>query len=140
MNSDALVLNLLSGLLGALIGAFISLYLYRNSQRNAARQKLLGLVYQLGFQSYWNAGSNNWTLSIQEHYHQLWVLYTELRQWLFPWQRKRLDQAWHSYIRFPEYNDIPDTEFQKIYVKGTYSDNRDVTNACSEFVRFLTKS
>jgi hypothetical protein len=48
---DALSLNLISGLLGALVGAGISLYIYRRGQFEAARQKLLGLVYELGFGS-----------------------------------------------------------------------------------------
>ena len=139
LSMGSLLLNLISGLVGAVVGAGISIYLYRRGQVETARQKLLGLVYQLGFQSWHNAGRNNWTLSIHEHYHQLWVLYAELHRFLMPWQRKKLDQAWYDYIRFPAYEEIPDTEFHKVFVKGTYASNREVTEASGKFVRFLTK-
>jgi hypothetical protein len=37
------------------------------------------------------------------------------------------------------YDDIPDNEFQKIFVKGVYTSREEAVRASSEFVRFLTE-
>lgn len=137
---DSISLNLILGLLGALIGAGISLYIYRRSQMETARQKLLALVYQLGFESWHNPQEGKPGIIFHEHYRFLWVSYTELRQCLLlPWKRKRFDKAWHGYMRMDDYDEIPDDEFYKIFSKGTHTSKEEAVRASSEFVSFLTK-
>ncbi len=137
---DSISLNLISGLLGALIGAGISLYIYRRSQMETARQKLLALVYQLGFESWHNPQEGKPGIIFYEHYRVLWVLYTELRQCLLlPWKRKKFDKAWQKYMRIDYYDEIPDNEFYKIFSLGTHTSKEEAVRASSEFVSFLTK-
>lgn len=137
---DPVALNLISGLLGALIGAGISLYIYRRSQFETARQKLLALVYQLGFESWYNPQEGKPGNIFHEQYRFLWVLYTELRLCLLlPWKRKRFDKAWQKYMRIDYYEEIPDDEISKIFSKGTHSSRDEAVRASSEFVSFLTK-
>ena len=137
---DPIALNLISGLLGALIGAGISVYIFHRSQFETARQKLLALVYQLGFESWYNPQEGKPGIIFHEHYRFLWVSYAELRQCLLlPWRRKSLDKAWQKYMQMDHYyDDIPDSEFQKIFAKGVHKTREEAVKASSEFVRFLT--
>jgi hypothetical protein len=137
----SLLFNLISGLVGALIGAGISIYIYRRSQRDAAQQKLLAMVYRLGFESWYNPQEGKPGLIFHEHYNLLWSLYAELRQCiLMPWNRKRLDKAWQKYMHMDNYYDeIPNSEFWKIFAKGTHTSKEEAVRASSEFVDFLRK-
>ena len=136
---DSLVANLLSGLFGALIGAFISIYIYHRSRLHAARQKLLALVYQFGFQSWWNPEQGKPTMIFHNNYPALWGAYTDLRQCLPPWRRKGLDKAWQKYMRMDHYYDeIPDDQIGKIFHKGAVTSRDEAVKLSGDFVAFLT--
>jgi hypothetical protein len=101
--------NLLSGLIGALLGAAITYYIHHRSQFDTARQNLLAIVYQLGYESYSKPADGKPELPFREHYRLLWVAYSGLRRCLlFPWSRKSLDKAWHKYAHMEFYDEIPD--------------------------------
>lgn len=131
--------NLLSGLIGALIGAFISFYIYRRNRRDAARQKLLTLVYRLGFESWWNPETGKPAIIFHDNYPSLWEAYEQLRHCLPIWKRKRLDQAWHKYMSNEYYDEIPDDQIGKVFQKGTFTTRDQAVKASQEFVSFLTR-
>jgi hypothetical protein len=135
---DSVTSNLLSGLIGALIGASISFYVHYRSRLDAARQKLLGLVYRLGFQSWWNPESGKPALIFHDNYPALWEAYAELRRYLPVWRRKSLDKAWQKYMRIEYYDEIPDDEPWKVFQKGTVTSRDEAVRVSGEFVRFLT--
>lgn len=135
---NPVVSNLLSGLIGALIGAFITSYFYYRSRQDSARQKLLGLVYQLGFKSHWDPEPGRPALIFHEHYPRLWEAYADLRRSLPRWRRKSLDKAWQKYVKVEYYKDIPDDQISKVFFKGTVSTKEEAVRVSSEFVIFLS--
>ncbi len=136
---NPVVFNLLSGLIRALIGAFITFYLYYRSRQDAARQKLLGLVYQLGFKSYWNPELGKPGIIFHDRYPSLWEAYADLRRSLPLWKGTTLDKAWHKYVKIDYYDDIPDDEISKVFSKGIPSTKEEAVRVSSEFVSFLSK-
>ena len=91
------------------------------NRKVAAIEKMLSLVYPIGFKSWWEPDQGNPNRIFHENYSQLWSAYAALRAALPWWKRKGLDKAWQKYMVIDYYVQIPEDEYSKIFQKGTHN-------------------
>lgn len=131
------ILNLASALIGAIIGAYVAIRINSANRRIAAIEKMLALVYPIGFKSWWKPEEGKPALIFHENYSELWGAYAGLRAALPWWKRKGLDKAWQRYMAIDYYDQIPDDQHSKIFQKGTHKSREEAVEKSSEFVRYL---
>ena len=131
------LLNLMSGVIGAILGAYVAIWINRANRKVAAIEKLLSLVYPIGFKSWWDPENGKPGKIFHEKYSELWGAYTGLRAALPWWKRKRLDQAWQRYMVVDYYDQIPEDQYSKIFHKGTHKSRDEAVERSAEFVCYL---
>ena len=136
---EQLMLSLASGLIGTIIGAYIAIRLSSRNRTIAAIERLLSLVYPIGFMSWHQPNEGKPALIFQEHYSELWAAYAALRPALPCWKRRRLDTAWQRYMVMEYYDQIPDGQPSKVFQKGTHKTRDEALERSAEFVRYLIK-
>ena len=119
------VLNLASGLIGAILGAWVASRINCANRTVAAVEKMLSLVYPIGFKSWWKPEEGKPALIFHENYPELWGAYAALRAALPWWKRKRLDKAWQKFMVVDYYDQIPEGEYSKIFQKGTHKSREE---------------
>jgi len=134
---EQLLLSLASGFLGAIIGAYVAIRINSANRKIAAIDHMLSLVYPIGFKSWWQPEEGKPALIFHEHYSELWIAYAALRAALPCGKRKRLDAAWHEYMRIDYYDQIPDDQYSKIFQKGTHRTREEAVERSGKFVRYL---
>jgi hypothetical protein len=134
------ILPLTSGFIGAILGAAVALWISRANRRVAAVERMLSLVYPIGFKSWWQPEGGKPALIFHENYTELWAAYAALRAALPWWKRKGLDKAWQTYMMMVDYYDqIPDDEYHKVFQKGTHKSREEAVQRSGEFVRYLVQ-
>lgn len=93
------LLSLTSAFVGAIIGASVAIWINRANHRVAATEKMLALVYPIGFKSWWKTEEGKPALIFHENYSELWGAYAALRAALPWWKRKKLDKARNSQVK-----------------------------------------
>lgn len=131
------ILNMASALIGATIGAYVAIHINRANRRIATTEKMLSLVYPIGFKSWWKPEEGKSALIFHENYSELWGAYAALRAALPWWKRKGLDKAWQRYMVIDYYDQIPDDELSKVFKKGTHKSREEAVEKSGEFIRYL---
>lgn len=131
------LLSLTSAFVGAIIGASVAIWINRANRRIAATEKMLALVYPIGFKSWWTPEEGKPALIFHENYSELWGAYAALRAALPWWKRKKLDKAWQRYMVIDYYDQIPEDEYSKVFQKGTHKSREEAVERSGEFVRYL---
>ena len=131
------ILPLTSGFIGAILGAAVAFRINSSNRKVAAVEKMLSLVYPIGFKSWWQPEEGKPGLIFHENYSELWAAYAALRAALPWWKRKGLDKAWHRYMVVDYYDEIPDHEYSKVFHKGTHKSREEAVQQGGEFVRYL---
>jgi hypothetical protein len=134
---EQFLLSLASGFLGAILGSYVTIRINSGNRKVAAIEKMLSLVYPIGFKSWWQPEEGRPALIFHEHYSELWAAYTALRAALPWWKRKRLDAAWNKYMVIDYYDQIPDDEHSKVFQKGTHKTREEAVERSGEFVKYL---
>ena len=132
-----IMLGLASGFLGAILGGYIAIRINSGNRKVAAIEKMLSIVYPIGFKSWWQPEEGKPELIFHEHYSTLWAAYVALRTALPCWKRKNLDTAWQRYIAIDYYDQIPDDQQSKIFQKGCHKTREEAVERSGEFVRYL---
>ncbi len=135
--SDLQFSDLLSGVIGAMLGAYVAIKINSDNRKIAAIEHMLSLVYQIGFKSWWQPEEGKPALIFQENYSELWAAYAALRTALPFWKRKSLDTAWQKYMVIDYYDQIPDSQYSKIFQKGTHKTREEAVEKSGEFVKYL---
>lgn len=130
-------LNLTSGLIGTMLGVWIAGWINSANRKVAAIEKMLSLVYPIGFKSWWKPEEGKPALIFHENYSELWCAYAALRAALPWWKRKGLEKAWQRYMVIDYYEKIPDDEYSKVFQKGTHKTREEAVERSGEFVRYL---
>lgn len=126
--------NIASGFLGALIGACVAIRINYENRQISAVEDMIALVYPLGFESFWEPDQARPAMIFHEHYPQLWRAQASLRAAL-PWfKRKEFDTKWQ---RFMAINEIPDDQWSKVFLKGTYTTRDEAVQRSAEFLEYL---
>ena len=133
------LLNLTSAFVGAIIGAYVAIRINRANRRIAATEKMLALVYPIGFKSWWKPEEGKPALIFHENYSELWGAYSALRAALPWWKRKGLDKAWQRYMMIDYYDRIPEDEYSKVFHKGTHKSREEAVERSGEFIRYLVE-
>jgi hypothetical protein len=136
---EHVILSLVSGLIGAIIGAGGALWINSTNHRVAAIEKMISLVYPIGFRSWYEPEEGKPDKIFYDSYSELWGAYAALRAALPWWKRKGLDKAWQQYAAIEYYDEIPEDEYSKIFQRGTHISKREAVERSSEFVRYLLK-
>ncbi len=131
------MLSLMSGFLGALLGGYVAIRINRGNRKVAAIERMLSVVYPIGFKSWWQPEEGKPALIFHEHYSELWAAYAALRATLPWWKRTSLDGAWQRYMVIDYYNQIPDDQYSKVFQKGTHKTKEEAVERSGEFVRYL---
>ena len=131
------LLSLTSAFVGAIIGASVAIWINRANRRVAATEKMLALVYPIGFKSWWKPEEGKPALIFHENYSELWGAYATLRAALSWWKRKKLDKAWQRYMVIDYYDQIPEDQYSKVFQKGTHKSREEAVERSGEFVRYL---
>lgn len=134
---EQFMLSLASGFLGAILGAYVAIRINGGNRKIAAIEHMLSLVYPIGFKSWWQPEEGKPALIFHEHYSELWAAYAALRAALPYWKRKGLDAAWQKYMVIDYYDQIPDDQYSKVFVKGTHRTREEAVERSGEFVRYL---
>jgi len=109
------ILNLISGFIGAALGAYVAIRINSANRKVAAIEKMLSLVYPIGFKSWWQPDEGRPALIFHENYSELWGAYAALRAALPWWKRKGLEKAWQRYMVLDYYDQIPEGEYSKVF-------------------------
>ena len=133
------ILNLTSGFIGAILGAYVAIKINNANRKVVAIEKMLSLVYPIGFKSWWEPEQGKPALIFQEKYSELWGAYAALRAALPWWKRKGLDKAWQKYMVIDYYDQIPEDQYSKVFQKGTHKSREEAVERSGEFVRYLIK-
>lgn len=131
------ILNLTSGFIGAIVGACVAILINSANRKVSAIEKMLSLVYPIGFKSWWKPEEGKPGLIFQENYSELWGAYAALRAALPWWRRKGLDRAWQRYMVIDYYDQIPEDQYSKVFQKGTHKSREEAVERSGEFVRYL---
>lgn len=131
------ILPLTSGFIGAILGAAVALRINHANRKLAAVERMLSLVYPIGFKSWWQPEEGKPGLIFHENYSGLWGAYAALRAALPRRKRKGLDKAWHRYMVVDYYNEIPDDDHSKVFHKGTHKSREEAVQRSGELVRYL---
>lgn len=131
------ILPLTSGFIGAILGAAVTLRINHTNRKIAAVEKMLALVYPIGFKSWWHPDEGKASLIFHENYSELWGAYAALRAALPRRKRKGLDKAWHNYMAVDYYDEIPDDQYSKVFHKGTHKSREEAVQRSAEFLRYL---
>ena len=132
------ILSLTSGFIGAILGACVALRINSANRKVAAVERMLSLVYPIGFKSWWQPEEGKPALIFHKRYSELWGAYAALRAALPWWRRKGLDKAWHRYMVIDYYDQMPD-DGSKIFHKGTHKSREEAVQRSAEFVRYLVE-
>lgn len=133
------ILPLVSGFVGAILGAFVALGINSANRRIAATEKMLSLVYLIGFRSWSNPDEGRPGMIFHENYSELWNASAALRAAL-PWRKQKgFDKAWQKYMRIEYYDEIPEDQYSKIFQKGTHRSKEEAVERSAEFVRYLIR-
>lgn len=133
------LLSLTSGLIGTIVGVWMAGWINRSNRKVAAIERMVSLVYPIGFKSWWQPEPGKPALIFHENYSDLWGAYAALRAALPWWKRKGLDTAWKNYMVIGYYDTIPDSEYSKVFLKGTHNSREEAVEKSSEFIRYLVK-
>ena len=127
----------MSGVIGAILGASVTIWINYVNRKIAAVERMLSLVYPIGFKSWWKPEEGKPALIFHENYSELWGAYAALRAALPWWKRKKLDKAWQRYMAIDYYDQIPDDQYSKVFQKGTHKSREEAVDRSGEFVRYL---
>ena len=131
------VLSLTSGLVGTIIGVWIAGWINKSNRKVAAIERMLSLVYPIGFKSWWEPDGGRPAVIFHENYSELWGAYAALRAALPWWKRKQFDKAWQRYMVIDYYDQIPENEYSKVFQKGTHKSREEAVERSGELVRYL---
>jgi hypothetical protein len=135
MEQNLLILT--SGFIGAILGAYVAIRINSANRKVAAVEKMLSLVYRLGFKSWWNPDQGKPAIIFHDNYPELWSAYAALRATLPFWKRKEFDKAWHSYMAIDYYDQISEDQHSKVFQKGTHRTKEEAVEKSAEFIRYL---
>ena len=90
------LLNVASGFGGAMIGVFVALWINRVNRKIAAVERMLSLVYPIGFLSWWKPDEGRAGIIFHERYTDLWNASASLRAALPWWKRSAFNKAWQD--------------------------------------------
>ena len=127
----------LSGLIGAIIGVCVALWINWNNRKVAEIERMLSVVYPIGFKSWWEPDQSNPSRIFHENASQLWGAYVALYAELPWWRRKGLRKAWQKCILPDYYDQIPADEPAKIFEKPPYETTSEASRRSAEFIRYL---
>ena len=136
---DEISISLLSGLLGALIGSYVTIKINSFNRKIAAVEKMLSIVYPLGYKSWWEPEDGKSTLIFHESYPRLWEAQASLRSSLSFHKRKKFDTAWKQFMAIEGFDEIPNTQPSKIFTKGVYNSRDEAVKRSADFVKYLNK-
>ena len=112
------ILNFASGFGGATLGVLVSLWINRVNRKTAAVERMLSLVYPIGFLSWWKPDEGRAGIIFHERYADLWNASASLRAALPWWKRSDFAKARQSYMMMEYYDQIPEDEYAKIFQKA----------------------
>lgn len=127
----------MSGVIGAILGASVTIWINYVNRKIAAVERMLSLVYPIGFKSWWNPDEGKPALIFHENYSELWGAYAALRTALPCWKRKGLDNAWQRYMAIDYYDQIPEDQDSKVFAKGTHGSRDEAVEKSAQFIRYL---
>jgi hypothetical protein len=133
------IFNVASGLLGVSLGAYFASKINSDNRKVTAIEKMLFLVYPIGFKSWWKPDEGKPALIFHENYSELWGAYAALRAALPWWKRNGLDKAWQRYMVIDYYEQIPEDDNSKVFLKGTHKSREEAVERSGEFVRYLVE-
>ena len=136
---EQLMLSLVSGFVGAILGAYVAIRINSGNRKVVAVERMLSIVYPIGFKSWWQPDEGKPGLIFHEHYSELWAAYAALRPALPCWKRKELDAAWQKYMVIDYYDQIPNEQYSKVFQKGTHKTREEAVERSGEFVNYLIK-
>ncbi|MGR5530857.1 hypothetical protein ACPV40_14790 [Vibrio alfacsensis] len=128
--------QILSGFLGSIVGAFVSWLVYSRSEKNEAIDKLISIVYAIGFDCR-NSQENIANKVFQTRFTEVWCAYSRVNSRLSKRQRLKLTEQWRKFMVMEGYFDDSNPDYWDIFKKGNHNQNEGAVMSCAAFITFL---